>query len=120
MKNDPAFISFVASMLAARIAYFNRHGFTFAVPVVLTEEGQKFIRIVHADSRNGEPPTNLSAIGFVAKEDFTNRTLGTIKKGDILMAASYKAPAKNVRGNIYNSDNGASAMNENGRVAYLR
>jgi hypothetical protein len=39
--------------------------------------------------------------------------------GDVLKAASWKAPAKGARGNIYNSDHGAGAMTPYG-AKYLK
>jgi len=42
-----------------------------------------------------------------------------IKNGDVLKAASYKAPAKHARGNIFNADNGLGCMSAYG-AAYLR
>lgn len=39
--------------------------------------------------------------------------------GDVLMAASWKAPAKHARGNIFDDKHGLGAMNEYG-PAYLR
>lgn len=38
---------------------------------------------------------------FVATEDGQSKELGSYKEGDIFKAASWKAPAKHVRGNIY-------------------
>jgi hypothetical protein len=41
------------------------------------------------------------------------------KNGDVLKAASWKAPAKHARGNIFDSKNGLGSMGEYG-PAYLR
>ena len=61
--------------------------------------GKRYIRIVaesgmeHVSYKSGEVTTQRSAWGFI---DMTN--------GDILKAASWKAPAKHARGNIYNAE----------------
>lgn len=62
------------------------------------EEGRRYIKVI----REG------SVHCFVDK---TN--------GDVLKAASYKAPAKHARGNIFNDDNGLGCMTPHG-AKYLR
>ena len=42
-----------------------------------------------------------------------------VKNGDVLKAASVKAPAKHARGNIFSADNGLGCMSAYG-AAYLR
>lgn len=42
-----------------------------------------------------------------------------ISNGDVLKSASWNAPAKKARGNIFNSDNGLSGMDHYG-AKYLR
>lgn len=61
--------------------------------------GKRYIRIVaetgmeHLSYKSGEVTFQRSAWGFI---DMTN--------GDILKAATWKAPAKHARGNIYNAE----------------
>lgn len=43
---------------------------------------------------------------FVASVDSTTKGLGTVKRGDVLKPATYKAPAKHARGNIFDEHNG--------------
>ena len=58
--------------------------------MIRTEDGQKYIRVVR----------DRGVFAFVVKEDS-----GKFKKGDILKAAGYNAPALNsARGNILNGD----------------
>jgi hypothetical protein len=42
-----------------------------------------------------------STYAFCAREDFESKTLGKVRAGDILKPASYKAPAKHARGNLF-------------------
>lgn len=66
-----------------------RHAERFAVlppPSVEISIGKRFARIVRKDS-------GISAYGFI---DLSN--------GDLLKAASWKAPAMHARGNIFNQD----------------
>ena len=42
------------------------------------------------------------------------------KNGDVLKPASWQAPAKHARGNIYDDDNGASAVGVGGYINYLK
>jgi hypothetical protein len=58
------------------------------------EEGNKYARIV------SQGDTQRSAVGFIVLKPVKN-----FVEGDILMAASWKAPATNfARGNIYKGD----------------
>lgn len=65
--------------------------------------GKKYARIVQED--NGQ----RSSTGFV---DMSN--------GDVLMSASWKAPAKHARGNIFDESQGMGAIDKHGFVKYLR
>lgn len=75
---------------------------------------QKFVRVI----RTLETGDQGSCEAFVAKETFSNRTLGHVKIGDVFKPASWKAPAKHARGNIFNDDHGLSKMGPYG-PAYL-
>ncbi len=55
---------------------------------------------------------------FVARQDFENKELGKVIAGGIYMAASYKKPAKHVRGSVFQEDFGG-CLNQHG-VNYLR
>jgi len=71
---------------------------------LVPQPGRRYIRIVKR--QHGQE--HGSAWAFI---DTTN--------GDVLKPASYKAPAKHARGNIFNNDNGLGCMGKYG-VAYLR
>lgn len=73
------------------------------------QDGRKFARIVEVqEEKPGEyiPSHQLSsaAYGFVALVDGENKALGKWKKGDVFMAEGWKAPARHVRGTIYDDD----------------
>jgi len=72
-------------------------------PTLRLEEGKRYIRIVSDDG-----PHHISAWGFIDK---TN--------GDVLKAASWKAPAKHARGNLFDEWNGLKYITPYG-PAYLR
>ena len=69
---------------------------------LITETGNKFIKIFMKYIQGG----STSAWAFVAIDDGFNSTLGKWKKGDIFKPASWRAPAKHARGNIFDLSNG--------------
>lgn len=86
---------------------FNHHGYNvhgFGKEIQFTDGG-KFIRLVAVDTLDGVVREGGgSAFGFIVKEDNSVKSEKGhfFKRGDILKAASWKAPAKNfVRGNIF-------------------
>ena len=60
-----------------------------------------------------------SVYAFIRLTDGANKTLGAMKSGDIHKPATYKAPAKHARGNVFSDDFGASCAGLYG-IAYLR
>ena len=89
-----------------------RHGGAFEneffETVFVLEKGRKYHRIVQ-DTRNketGEMFNQRSVAGFIDND------------GNILKAAGWKAPAKGIRGNIFN--NPENAIDRSGYVRYLR
>ena len=70
-------------------------------PTLEVIHGRKYVKV--AISR---PQTSVFA--FINTEN-----------GDVLMPASWKAPAKHARGNIFNEDNGLNCVGPYG-IAYLR
>jgi hypothetical protein len=79
--------------------------------ILVASEGGRYIKVSRV-SENVDPVTRRpivnSAYGFI---DRTN--------GDVLMAASWRAPAKHARGNIFSNDNGLPCVGPYG-IAYLR
>lgn len=73
-------------------------------PIIDIDYGHKYARIVKVDQPGGSKSVHC----FI---DLSN--------GDILKSASWKAPAKHARGNIFADDKGMSAVSEYG-ARYLR
>jgi len=100
-------------------AYFARMHFTHRPPDRHAAENisDKWCRIVTCDIVDGML-VNRSVYGFVALCDFSNKTLGQVCRGDIHKAASWKAPARTARGNVFMEDFGG-CLTEFG-IVYLR
>lgn len=87
-KNIAAQIeTFRAALENMLLEYRRQHFPTLAAPSVQISTGKRFARIVTIKD------SSISAYGFI---DLTN--------GDLLKAASWKAPAMHARGNIFNQD----------------
>ena len=80
---------------------FDRH---YPVKIEIRDASRKYIGI--DDIEIDHHGTNRSVFCFIASEDGNTKTLGPIKRGDVLKAASYKTPAKHARGNIFDEWNG--------------
>ena len=112
MTNAIISTEFVTAQLAA-LNYINGlQDKTVTLPSeVVAVVGKKYVRLVRQykiegnvdDTYRGRP-----AYGFI-----------DIETGNVLKAASWAAPAKGIRGNIYNQDTYRTAFTEFG-VAYLR
>ena len=83
--------------------------------ILKLDGGKKFLRVVTENIGT----MGKSAFAFIAVEDGNTKTLGAYKKGDILKPATYKAPAKHARGNLFDNSNGMSMMSPYGPV-YLK
>ncbi len=86
-------------------AYWTRSGYTHSAPPAVTgTDGKRYVRIVKT-AANG---SGRSAMAFIDKTT-----------GDVLKSASWKAPAKHSRGNIFDKYNGLETASAFG-PAYLR
>ena len=93
-------------------AHFARNDFTFAIPnIEIAKGGRKYAKLLRTESNveTGEPQGQRCVHSFVNKAT-----------GEILKAASYSAPAKHARGNVYSDDHGAHALTDCAHVKYLR
>lgn len=111
----PEFKSWLAKVAELDRKYIAENYACLQPNVYTAEDGQKFIRVVRA-SQEG---TGRSVHCFIAKVDSETKALGSVKAGDVLMAASWKTPAKHARGNILDEHGGMSQMGPYG-PAYRR
>jgi len=101
--DTPQFVSWLAGAQKIITDYWAARGYTHSpAPKLTANFGTRYVRIMRADTGSS------SAHAFI---DRTN--------GDVLKPATYKAPAKHARGNIFDSQNGLGSMGEYG-PAYLR
>lgn len=101
--NTPEFVSFFAGLTKISTDYHALMGYTFPADTFTIDGGSRYIRVWR--TTNG---ASRSAHVFI---DRTN--------GDVLKVATWKAPAKHARGNIFLPDNGLKCMGPYG-AAYLR
>lgn len=93
------FSRFLSEYEALLAKYYKEMGYTIGKEVNIgLKKGKKY----HKLTRDG------SAVAFI--DD----------KGDIYMAASWRAPAKHVRGNIHSDKHGMEAFGATGSVRYLK
>ena len=80
--------------------HFSEHYKNLTAPVIQVTSGKNYIKLIKADADG----TARSVHSFIARIDNYTKGMGSVKQGDILMAASFKAPAKWARGNIFEDD----------------
>lgn len=107
---ETALEGFRAASEDVLVAHFARNNFTFAVPFIETagRRGPKYVKLWRGETHTGSEPRLNSIHAFVE-----------IATGDIFKPASTKAPAKHVRGNIYD-DAGRASMTAAGHINYMR
>ena len=103
-KFDTAIGNFIEGCQRIHTDYMARHFPGLGSDRIYVTKGKRYIRVV----RRAPHDKSGSVHCFV---DMTN--------GDVLMAASWKAPAKHARGNIFDDKHGLGLMGEYG-PAYLR
>lgn len=120
--NSPEIENYLAAVLGARVENYADASYLSSVGVDATI-ADKLIRVFSTQTdkpRNDEKPQTRSQIhSFIAVKDFETRALGKVSAGDILKPASYKAPAKHARGNLFAADGGIECVNHYG-PEYLR
>lgn len=77
----------------------------FGSPKIAVCGGRKYVKIARYENDSDSPSCVFCFVDSI--------------NGNVLKAASWSAPAKHARGNIYNDDNGLSCMSAYG-PAYLR
>lgn len=107
---------FVAHLQERIQQYWDKCGYDITVmpvPIFEAEINESWCKIWKKESHS------RSSVAFIALADKTTRTLGSYKAGDIFKSASWKAPAKNVRGNVFLEDFGNCVSNE-AHINYMR
>lgn len=99
-----AFEKFLSMVRVNVITYYTTSFPSLEPPVITYKEGRRYIKLI--SSTDG-----INARRVYCFIDKTN--------GDILKAATWKAPAKHARGSIYDADHGASSVNHYG-ANYLK
>ena len=89
LESNPIVKKFIDDLNTIIGDHYKTHLTSLKFHPVVVEIGNKFIRIWH----------NGSCWGFISRVDGILKG-SPIKKGDLLMPASWKAPAKHARGNI--------------------
>lgn len=95
--DSPQFQVWFAEVQKRSAAYMKARFAILPVPKFTTNDGKRYIRVFRDNS----------AYAFIDK---TN--------GDVLMPASWRAPAKHPRGNVWNEDHGLNCTGPYG-IAYL-
>ena len=102
--ND-ALVSYVEGVQDIYNNHFAQHYENSVPDLIQIEGGRKYVKISHtSDGGNGQK----SVHSFINTEN-----------GDVLKPASWKAPAKHARGNIFSPKNGMEAVGPSGHVVYL-
>ena len=113
MDFNEALQVFLQKYLERVTVYYQKDLPNLTIPTISTEETQKYIKVIAL-----EPYKRL--ICFIAKEDFSNKTLGNMEKGGIYKSANSKVPAKHKRGSIFSEQNGMEAITYHGGIVYLK
>lgn len=92
--NSPEFVAWLAACKEMGKEQLAAYG-NGSELMLEAEEGSKFIRVWQ------NMRSQRSCWAFVAREDTTSKALGSVKRGDILKPATWRAPAKTARGNVY-------------------
>lgn len=92
------FKRWMATVIARSEIYMTTRFVTLPLPKFTIQDGKRYIRVFRDNS----------CYAFIDKTT-----------GDVLMPASYKAPAKHPRGNIFGPDNGLDCTGPYG-IAYLK
>jgi hypothetical protein len=89
LKGNPIVAKFIDEVNAKRLEYYTKVNMPNQYEDLVAEIGSKYIRLW----------TGTSCWGFISRVDGDLKG-APIKKGDLLKAATWKAPAKHARGNI--------------------
>jgi hypothetical protein len=114
-------INYYIDVINFRVSeYWKKCGYTYAPPPVHRAEriSNKWVKVLVYQMRDGSLKVS-SVHSFICIADGYTKTLGSLKFGDIHMAASFKSPAKHARGNVF-SDDFSKTLTDCGSVVYLK
>jgi hypothetical protein len=112
--------AYLEAVHRAQVAHGFAQGFPpfIAVAALTIEAGRDFVRVVETRREaSGDPAGQRMVHSFVAVTDGATKALGTRKPGDVFKAATWKAPARHVRGSILGDP--AEALTDRGSIRYL-
>lgn len=107
---SPEILSFMDKIQKAKEADFAKKFPLLEIPKYVCERGTKYIAIDILQHPNNKDFQGRSVFCFIAADDSNTKSIGTVKKGDILKSAGYKQPARGARGNIFNPDGGMAGV----------
>ena len=87
--------------------HFEKRFPNLTVPTITVKYGRKYAKLIRESSTGARGTTQKSVYGFVDAHT-----------GDIYKAATWRAPAKHVRGSIFDADGGMHACGPYG-IKYL-
>ena len=110
---------FVAAADEISAEYIRRNGYSQKPSTHRADYiSDKWVRVVTIDHYENFPSRDSSVYAFICLKDGQTKTLGQLFEGDIHKPASFKAPAKVARGNVF-KDDFRSALTPHG-IVYLR
>ena len=110
--NSPEFIEWLEKCKKVLADHYSTHFPTLARDTLVAEDGGKVIKVISVGNQR-------SVWAFVAKCDNHTKFLGDVKRGDVLKPATWKAPAKHARGNLFDAQGGMGSIGPYG-PAYLK
>jgi hypothetical protein len=83
-------------------SHYDKMGYELGLreKIVWERLSSKWVKLIVQDNGGKD----RSVYGFVALQDFETKGLGQVKFGDIHKAATWSAPAKHARGNVFNKE----------------
>lgn len=112
-QDTPQLVSWHAACVTMCAAYMAATYPTLPVEEIVLNWGTRYIRVDKVE-RNTGPDKASRPLNRQSAWAFIDRTTG-----DVLKPATFKAPAKHARGNIFDPQNGMGSMGPYG-PAYLR
>lgn len=106
-EDTTEFVGYIQKLQKLHDDYYAKMYNNLTPPSIEFNVGSKFIKVIRQE-RHGNILAGQSVQSFVNRET-----------GDIMKPATWRAPAKHARGNIFSAQNGMEAVSENGFVHYL-